>query len=271
MDSSKAQIASERFAEGYNCAQAVMFAFSEDCGLSPDLALKAACGFGGGMGRKQEVCGAVTGAILVLSLRQGRGIQEGPAVTQDTYKSVREFMDAFAARNGSCICLDLLSGCDVSGAVQHLIRRNPIEDQGNRDLSVNSTRHAYQVFLGEVHIPHLAPSSSGGLRGLRVNSPRVTDRLRTDLRSLARRGQWRHGILRRRQREAHHRQDDLLRLAGDLGNDTVAAAGCGDLQRRGSGYPLGGEREGFCQRDLLGDVRSGGLGRRAGIAGKCPE
>jgi C_GCAxxG_C_C family probable redox protein len=113
MDSSKAQIASERFAEGYNCAQAVMFAFSEDCGLSPDLALKAACGFGGGMGRKQEVCGAVTGAILVLSLRQGRGIQEGPAVTQDTYKSVREFMDAFAARNGSCICLDLLSGCDL--------------------------------------------------------------------------------------------------------------------------------------------------------------
>ena len=83
MDSSKAQIASERFAEGYNCAQAVMFAFSEDCGLSPDLALKAACGFGGGMGRKQEVCGAVTGAILVLSLRQGRGIQEGPAVPEE--------------------------------------------------------------------------------------------------------------------------------------------------------------------------------------------
>lgn len=116
MERNKAQIAADKFAEGYNCAQAVAFAFAEDCGISPDMALKAACGFGGGMGRKQEVCGAVTGALLVLGLRRGRGAADGPAVTQELYTDVRAFMDAFAARNGSCLCRELLPGVDLTTA-----------------------------------------------------------------------------------------------------------------------------------------------------------
>ena len=45
---------------------------------------------------------------------------------------------------------DLLTGYDVSNAVQHLIRRNPIEDQGDRSPSVNSIKYGYQVFFGEI-------------------------------------------------------------------------------------------------------------------------
>jgi C_GCAxxG_C_C family probable redox protein len=142
MDSRKAQIAVDKLAEGYNCAQALAFAFSEECGLSPDLALKAACGFGGGMGRKQEVCGAVTGAILVLGLRQGRGAEESPSVTQDTYKSVREFMDAFAARNGSWICRDLLSGCDL---MTEEGRRRVREEGLSKTICAECVRSAAQI------------------------------------------------------------------------------------------------------------------------------
>jgi len=110
--SDKGQTAVDKFAEGYNCAQAVVFAFCEECGIGQDAALKVSCGFGGGLGRKQEVCGAVTGGVMVLGLRHGRGTQEGRSVTEALYPMTREFMDAFAARNGSYICREL-SGCDL--------------------------------------------------------------------------------------------------------------------------------------------------------------
>src|SRR5271157_728171 len=95
----RGQMAVDKFAEGYNCAQSMVFAFCDECGLSQDAALKVSCGFGAGMGRKQEVCGAVTGGVMVLGLRHGRGTQEGRSVTEDLYQTTREFMDAFAARN----------------------------------------------------------------------------------------------------------------------------------------------------------------------------
>ena len=65
--------ATAKFTSGYNCAQSVLWAFRDEVGLEEDVALKLATGLGAGMGRKQEVCGAVTGGILVLGLRHGRG------------------------------------------------------------------------------------------------------------------------------------------------------------------------------------------------------
>ena len=49
------------FREGYNCSQAVVGAFSEELGMDPALAMRLVSGFGGGMGRMREVCGAVSG------------------------------------------------------------------------------------------------------------------------------------------------------------------------------------------------------------------
>ncbi|NTU86942.1 MAG: C_GCAxxG_C_C family protein, partial [Chlorobiaceae bacterium] len=57
------------FSEGYNCAQSVLFSFSDDLGIAGDTALKIASGFGGGIGRMQEVCGAVTGGVMVIGAR----------------------------------------------------------------------------------------------------------------------------------------------------------------------------------------------------------
>lgn len=57
--SEKAQRAKALFLEGYNCAQAVAGAFAPEMGLSVDAAARLASGFGGGMGRMREVCGAV--------------------------------------------------------------------------------------------------------------------------------------------------------------------------------------------------------------------
>jgi C_GCAxxG_C_C family probable redox protein len=112
--SEKSNQAVEKFMGGYNCAQATIYPFSEETGISEDMALKISCGLGGGMGRKQEVCGAVTGGILVLGLRHGRGVNDEQLVTNFTYQMTSEFMSRFAERNGSYICRELLDECDLT-------------------------------------------------------------------------------------------------------------------------------------------------------------
>ena len=79
-------IALEKFLAGYNCAQAVLFSFCDDLGFDKDAALRLACGFGAGMARKQEVCGAVTGGILAIGLKHGRGEGQNRTPTEATYE-----------------------------------------------------------------------------------------------------------------------------------------------------------------------------------------
>ena len=82
--------------------------------LDEDLPLKIATGLGAGVGRRQEVCGAVTGGILVLGLRHGRGATADHSATERTCLKTRELMDRFVARHGSCLCRQLLHGYDLS-------------------------------------------------------------------------------------------------------------------------------------------------------------
>jgi C_GCAxxG_C_C family probable redox protein len=106
--------ATEKFLSGYNCAQSVLWAFSEELGLPADTALKVATGLGAGMARRQEVCGAITGGILVLSLRYGRGDGQDRTATEEAYAKTRELMSRFEAEYGTCSCLKLLGGCDIA-------------------------------------------------------------------------------------------------------------------------------------------------------------
>jgi C_GCAxxG_C_C family probable redox protein len=110
----KSDIALEKFLAGYNCAQAVFFSFCDELGFDKDTALKLACGFGAGMGRKQEVCGAVTGGMLAIGLKHGRGEGQDRATTEATYGKVRELMARFESQHGTYICRALLKGCDLN-------------------------------------------------------------------------------------------------------------------------------------------------------------
>ena len=110
----RSEIAVEKFLTGYNCAQAVLYSFCEDLRFDTDAALKLACGFGAGMARRQEVCGAVTGGIITIGLKHGRGEGQDRAATEETYRKVRELMSGFESKHGTCICRALLNGCDLS-------------------------------------------------------------------------------------------------------------------------------------------------------------
>lgn len=103
-----------RFAEGFNCSQAVLSAFAERFGVDQATALKIASGFGGGMGCLGHTCGAVTGALMVLGLKHGT-TAAGPAAKEAVYARVRDFAQRFQALHRSLACRDLV-GYDLSVA-----------------------------------------------------------------------------------------------------------------------------------------------------------
>jgi len=111
---SKGEIAVQKFLEGFNCAQAVFYSFCDDLRFEKNTALKVACGFGAGMGRKEEVCGAVTGGIMVLGTRYGRGEKDERAATEVTYAKTRELMSQFVKKHGTFICRKLINGCELT-------------------------------------------------------------------------------------------------------------------------------------------------------------
>lgn len=101
---------------GYGCAQSVLASFAQDFGLEEELALRISTGFGSGMGRMCEVCGALTGAFMVIGLKYGKVITDGSRYgtdTETTYKLVAQLARRFAEKNGSIYCRDLI-GHDLS-------------------------------------------------------------------------------------------------------------------------------------------------------------
>lgn len=110
----RSEIAISKFAEGYNCAQAVLYSFCDYLNFDKDMALKLSCGFGAGMGRNEEVCGAISGGIMVIGMQYGRGEEQDPSFTEQAYQKTREFMDEFKEKHGTYICRQLLGDCELT-------------------------------------------------------------------------------------------------------------------------------------------------------------
>ena len=53
---------------GYNCCQAVVLAYNDIFGIDDATAAAISSGFGGGMGRMREVCGSVSGMVVLAGL-----------------------------------------------------------------------------------------------------------------------------------------------------------------------------------------------------------
>ena len=111
----RSEEAVERFRSGSNCSQAVLASFAEDYDLDLEQALKLACGFGGGMGRTAQTCGAVTGAVLVLGLAEAEPDPLEPATKTRVYGLVQSFIHQFTERHQTISCRELL-GCDIGTA-----------------------------------------------------------------------------------------------------------------------------------------------------------
>ncbi len=101
-------LAAELFINGYNCAQAVVIAFSDVTGLDRELSARISSSFGGGMGRMREVCGAVSGMLTVAGLLYGYHTPDDEAGKKAHYALVQELAGQFREQSGSIVCRELL-------------------------------------------------------------------------------------------------------------------------------------------------------------------
>ncbi len=101
--------AAELFMGGCNCAQAVVVAFSDVTGMDRELSAKISAPFGGGMGRMREVCGAVSGMLMVVGLLYGyTDPGEEDCHKKAHYALVQELSAKFREEVGSIVCREIL-------------------------------------------------------------------------------------------------------------------------------------------------------------------
>ncbi len=105
---SRADNAKELFENGCNCCQAVFCAFLDETKLSKEDALRLSAGFGGGMGRMREVCGAVSGMTMVLSNKFACTDPNNHAKKAELYAIIQQAAGEFREENGSIVCRELL-------------------------------------------------------------------------------------------------------------------------------------------------------------------
>ena len=113
---SKADLAEKYFKEGANCAQAVLAAFADDLGITKDFAMRLASGFGGGVGRMREVCGAFSGVVLIENLKNGFTDHTDKEAKDACYAKIQQLAEQFKEESGgnSIICRELLDGTQAT-------------------------------------------------------------------------------------------------------------------------------------------------------------
>ena len=106
--SEKAKLAQQLHTEGYNCAQAVFCAFSDDLGFDRQTARRLMEGFGAGMGDRTNVCGALSGAVAVIGYVFSNGVPERGPQRNMVYGKIAEATKAFKELYGTDVCSNIL-------------------------------------------------------------------------------------------------------------------------------------------------------------------
>ena len=107
----------EYYSHNFNCTQGVFTTYAIEHGIDEKLALRIATNFGGGA-RKGELCGAVSGALMVLGLLYGHSESSDSETKAKAYAMTEDYMNRFAKENGSVVCRELL-GYDLSKPDEH--------------------------------------------------------------------------------------------------------------------------------------------------------
>lgn len=117
MKTKRADEAVEAFKKGLSCSQAIFSVYGKDLGVDPETAEKISSAFGAGVAKTGEICGAVSGALMVVGLTQKREDIGNATSREKVYGLARRFIEEFTARNGSVNCTELV-GYDLSDPKQ---------------------------------------------------------------------------------------------------------------------------------------------------------
>lgn len=112
----KRELGESYFAAGYNCAQSVVLAFKDELNINEETLKKISSAFGGGMGRMREVCGAVSGMLMVLGMLKGYSDPKDVKYKGEYYALIQSLAGEFKEKNGSIICRELLGLSEKSSA-----------------------------------------------------------------------------------------------------------------------------------------------------------
>jgi C_GCAxxG_C_C family probable redox protein len=96
------------FKNGYSCSQAILIAFGSQFGLSHEMAARIAAPFGGGLARRGEICGALSGALMVIGLKFGNTSAEDKDSKEHAHQLSEVFLRRFESRHGTIACRDLI-------------------------------------------------------------------------------------------------------------------------------------------------------------------
>jgi len=103
------ELAVSLFSKGYNCAQAVALAFADKVNISDDVLARVSAPFGGGVGRMREVCGAVSGMVILMGLAINKDLLV-PENKLALYKLEQQAAATFKENAcGSIVCRELLA------------------------------------------------------------------------------------------------------------------------------------------------------------------
>ena len=122
---------------GYNCCQAVVLAYNDVFGIPDEMAASLSSGFGGGMGRMREVCGSVSGMVLLAGLLKPAANPADKIARTANYALVQEVAADFKALNGSIVCRELLGLSPMGSGIV-----NPSDPHGIPESPVPSDRTA---------------------------------------------------------------------------------------------------------------------------------
>ena len=147
----KSDIAMALFRNGANCAQAVVGAYAEECGLEFDQAMRLASSFGAGMGRLREVCGAVSGMLMVVGLKEGYCDLTCKASKDQHYARVQALAAEFKSKTGSLICRELLGLPDGADA--------PVSEERTDDYYTKRPCETIVGLAAQIVDDHLKASS----------------------------------------------------------------------------------------------------------------
>jgi C_GCAxxG_C_C family probable redox protein len=105
--------AANYFRQDYNCAQSVLLTMQEYYGIRRNRFIpRIATAFGGGIGRRGSLCGALTGAIMAIGLK--RGTNKTVLIEKEkAYEIALKFYDQFVEECGSPFCRELI-GYDLT-------------------------------------------------------------------------------------------------------------------------------------------------------------
>ncbi len=104
----RSQKALDYYSNGFNCSQSVIASFADLLNIDEEIALRMASGFGGGMGRMQGTCGAVTGAFMVIGFLRGKYKDGDDEAKAHTDRLIQDFSNKFTKFHGSINCKSLI-------------------------------------------------------------------------------------------------------------------------------------------------------------------